>query len=46
MSTTKTRERLKDLAMEAYLEWRVVCSLSMRPTNAGTAGRVTRRRLR
>ena len=26
MSTTKTRERLKDLAMEAYLEWRVVCS--------------------
>jgi hypothetical protein len=26
MSTTKTRERLKDQAMEAYLEWRVVCS--------------------
>jgi hypothetical protein len=26
VSTTKTRERLKDLAMEAYLEWRVVCS--------------------
>ena len=25
MLTTKTRERHRDLAMEAYLEWRVVC---------------------
>ena len=26
MLTTKTRERQRDLAMEAYLEWRVICS--------------------